>query len=153
VPEKQFYTEVKQAWGNWLTEMAEWEWFVTMTFRDPPHLPGRGTWTKPGWGYAKKAWREFQAVTMPAVDRRRWVRCFEMQEWRGVPHIHALVAGVDPGIRRMDMVDWAWTNYGQARILPYDPSKGAGYYLCKYLSKEMSDIEFGGLECIKRGAI
>ncbi|MEE2925784.1 MAG: hypothetical protein VX608_01000, partial [Chloroflexota bacterium] len=40
---------------------------------------------------------------------------FEMQEWRGVPHIHALVAGVDPGIRRMDMVDWAWTNYGQAR--------------------------------------
>ena len=46
----------------------------------------------------------------------------------------------------MDMVDWAWTNYGQARILPYDSSKGAGYYLCKYLSKEMSDIEFGGLE-------
>ena len=97
MPEKQFYTEVKQAWGNWLTGLAEWEWFVTMTFRDPPQLPGRGTWTKPGWGYAKKAWREFQAVTMPAVDQRKWVRCFEMQEWRGVPHIHALVAGVNPG--------------------------------------------------------
>jgi len=121
--------------------MAEWEWFVTMTFRDPK--PG-STWTKPGWALAKKAWREFLEVTMPAVDGRKWVRCFEVQKWRGVPHIHALVAGVDPSIRRMAMVDWCYKEYGIARILKYDPTKGAGYYLCKYVLKDGGDIEFGG---------
>jgi len=58
-----------------------------------------------------------------------------------VPHIHALVAGIQ-GVRRMDMVDWCYRQYGIARILPYNPKLGAGYYLCKYLTKEMSDVEF-----------
>ena len=133
--------DLKQVWGEWLTGLADWEWFVTMTFRDPP---AGTTWTKPGWGYAKRAWREFSQVTMAALDGRKWVRCFEMQRERGVPHIHALVAGVDPAIRRMTMVDWCWVNYGMARILPYDPTKGAGYYLCKYLTKELADVDFGG---------
>ena len=146
MPNQRFYGEVKQAWGEWLKGMAEWEWFVTMTFRNPPHLPGRATYTAPGWAYAKGAWRKFLALTPPAIEPLTWVRCFEMQEDRNVPHIHALVAGIAPGIRRMDLVDWAWVNYGMARILPYDPTKGADYYLCKYFSKELSDIEFGGLE-------
>jgi len=37
----------------------------------------------------------------------------------------------------MDMVDWCYRQYGIARILPYNPKLGAGYYLCK-----MSDVEF-----------
>jgi len=138
--------DIMQAWGSWLSGLAQWDWFVTLTFRDPPALPGRGTWTKPGFGYAKRAWDRFLAAIQPAIGDLPWVRCFEMQEWRGVPHIHALVAGVDPTIRRMDMVDWCWLNYGMARILPYDPGLGAAHYLCKYLSKELADVEFGGLE-------
>jgi len=134
--------DLKQVWGEWISGLAEWDWFVTMTFRDP--RPSAGTWTKPGWGLAKKAWRNFLEVSTPAIDARQWVRCFEVQKWRGVPHIHALVAGVDPSVRRMDMVDWCWREYGMARVLQYDPGLGAGYYLCKYLTKELGDIDFGG---------
>jgi len=42
----------------------------------------------------------------------------------------------------MDMVDWCYRQYGIARILPYNPKLGAGYYLCKYLTKELADVEF-----------
>jgi len=134
---------LKQAWGHWLTGLAEWEWFVTMTFRDP--RPAAGTWTKPGWGYAKGAWNAFRKAIQGPLGEPAWVRCFELQPWRGVPHIHALVGNVDPAIRRMDMVDWCWDRYGMARVLPYDPGQGAGYYLCKYVAKELGDIEFGGI--------
>jgi len=130
--------DLRQVWGDWISGLAEWEWFVTMTFRDPER---NGTWTKPGWGHAKRAWREFQKTIQPLLGDLTWVRCFEMQKERGVPHIHALVAGIQ-GVRRMDMVDWCYRQYGIARILPYNPKLGAGYYLCKYLTKEMSDVEF-----------
>ena len=53
------------------------------------------------------------------------------------------IAVLDHRLSEPELVSW---RSPVARILPYDPSKGAGYYLCKYLSKEMSDIEFGGLE-------
>lgn len=135
--------ELKQAWGEWLTGLAPWEWFVTMTFRDP--RPAAGTWTKPGWGYAKRAWGDFRRAIQGPLGEPTWVRCFELQKWRGVPHIHALVGNLDPALRRMDMVDWCWDRYGMARVLPYDPGLGAGYYLCKYVTKDLGDIEFGGL--------
>jgi len=129
---------IKEAWGDWVTGLDRWEWFVTMTFRDPKI---GGTWTKPGWGHAKRAWREFLKVMQPPLGTVGWVRCFEMQKERGVPHIHALVSGTQ-GFRRMDMVDWCYRQYGIARILPYNPKLGAGYYLCKYLTKELADVEF-----------
>jgi len=130
---------VKQAWGDWLTTLANWEWFVTMTLRDPP---GPGTWTRPGWATAKRAWREFTGLCRPAVGRLRWVRCFEIQRDRGVPHVHALMANMDGLVRRMDMVDWAWERWGIARVLEYDCRLGAGYYLSKYLTKDIADIDF-----------
>jgi len=133
---------LRQAWGDWLSTLADWEWFVTMTFRDPPR--SSGTWTRPGWGYAKGAWEAFRKAQQPPLGELAWVRCFEMQQWRGVPHIHALVANSDPAITLWEMKAWCWRNYGMARVLPYDPTLGAGHYLCKYLTKELSDIEWGG---------
>lgn len=44
----------------------------------------------------------------------------------------------------MDWVDWWYENYGIARILPYKQELGARYYLGKYLTKEVADIQFGG---------
>jgi hypothetical protein len=54
-----------------------------------------------------------------------------------------LFTGGVKDIRRLDLVDW-WHNqgYGFARIFPYDSSLGAKFYLCKYLTKELGDIEF-----------
>jgi len=133
--------ELLQAWGEWISGLAEWQWFVTMTFRDP----GLSTWTKPGWSFAKRAWREFLKRSQPGLGELAWVRVFEIQSWRGVPHIHALVGNVDPSVRRMDLVDWSWKSFGMARILEYDAALGAQYYLCKYVTKELGDIEFGGV--------
>lgn len=132
---------VIQAWGQWLSELFQWDWFVTMTFRDPPVDTPWRLWTKPGWAYAKRAWRGFVQAAQPALGQLAWVRCFEIQRDRGVVHIHALVGNVDPSVRRMDMVDWAWERYGISRVLEYDPGQGAGYYLSKYLAKDLADIE------------
>ena len=65
----------------------------------------------------------------------------EFQRLRGVPHWHLLVADVGEQ-RRMDWVDWWFDRYGIARVLPYMKELGARYYLGKYLTKEVADIEF-----------
>jgi len=86
-----------------------------------------------------------------------WVRCFEFQKWRGVPHIHALVGGLD-SLRYAEVGSRFWTEYGWSKIEEYDPKLGAGYYLCKYVTKELADITFspslvrlGGLTHNSRG--
>jgi len=114
-----------------------------MTLRDPE--PNSCGWDRPGWASAKRAWREFIKLSQPALGAVEWVRCFEVGKDRSVPHLHALVANVDPTVRRMSLVDWAWQRWGIARVLEYDPNLGAGFYLSKYLTKDISDIEFGGL--------
>jgi len=157
--------DLKQAWGTWLTELGDqvggWEWFVTMTLKpvEPRYrkvtersgllyqgrtyrVLDRPGYDKPGWGSAKRAWREFIAMARPALGDLQWVRMFETQGWRGVPHIHALVGDVDHSVRRMDLVDWAWGRWGMARVLEYDPELGARFYLCKYVTKELGDIQF-----------
>jgi hypothetical protein len=37
---------------------------------------------------------------------------------------------------------WYWQNYGFIRVLEYNAELGAGYYLCKYVTKELGDIRF-----------
>ena len=136
--------QLKQAWGDWLSGLADWEWFVTMTLRDPP--PNKWGWTKPGWSSAKRAWRELVGLARPPLGQLAWVRMFETQGWRGVPHVHGLVANCDPSVRRMDLVDWAWNRWGMTRVLQYDPRLGARFYLSKYVIKELADLDFGGLD-------
>jgi hypothetical protein len=132
-------SELRQTWGEWLGELAEWDWFVTMTLRNPQGVP---TWDKPGFATAKRAWGEFTKQAKPALGELTWVRMFEIQPWRGVPHIHALVADVDQSVRRMDLVDWAWDRWGIARVLGYEHQLGARFYLTKYVTKQIADIEF-----------
>lgn len=140
--------DLRQVWGNWLTELGDraggWDWWATLTFRDRTEAEIARGWTKPGWEYTGRAWdalvEEIEA-SKGMFGTSHWVRGREYQHWRGVPHFHALVGGV-AGLRRMDMVDWWFERYGIARILPYDRSLGAGFYLCKYVTKELGDIQF-----------
>ncbi|MBA7712924.1 hypothetical protein ES703_121918 [subsurface metagenome] len=140
-----FYTSTKedicQAFGRWIDGMAPWEWYATLTFRDPkdPRFP---TWTKVGWKSAHNALNSFNNALVQDLDyvNPLWVSVMELQD-RGVPHWHALVANVADQ-RRMKWVDWWFEHYGIARILPYQAERGARYYLGKYLSKEQADIRF-----------
>ena len=183
------YEDIPDAFAEWLTDMAEWAWFVTLTFRDitsrsatlkpqrarllsgiplkgPQNIrPGislgesTGTnRTKPGIGYANKAWAEFLEVSKGYVhkDRRKWVRVFENQKGPGVPHVHVLITAQADGLMDppgpIDMKEWAFKRYGIARVLAYDPNLGAAGYIGKYLLKDEGtvrgslDIDFGGFK-------
>lgn len=133
--------ELKQAWGTWLTGLADWDWFLTLTFREPSPEEIRRGYTQRGWGYAKRAYNQFLGALPAPLGVKHWVRMFEFSRWRGVPHIHALITGV-ADLRRDEAWNWWFTRYGINRIVPYDPNLGAGFYLCKYVVKELGDIEF-----------
>jgi hypothetical protein len=137
--------ELKQAWGGFLTDLGDqaggWDWWATLTFREPPEeRPG---WTKIGWQYSGRAWDRFvtELGLKKGLHDLWWVCGREYQHWRGVPHFHALIGGV-ADLRRDQAWDWWFQRYGLARIEPYDRSLGAGFYLCKYVTKELGDIQF-----------
>lgn len=121
--------------------MAAWQWYATLTFRDPedPRFPN---WTKIGWKSAHNALQRFSNALVMELDyiNPLWVACMELQQ-RGVPHWHLLVANVADQ-RRMSWVDWWFEHYGIGRILPYQQELGARYYLGKYLTKQVTDIRF-----------
>ena len=135
---------LKQAWGDWLTELGDriggWNWFCTLTFRP---IERRGSWDKPGWSYSGRAWDAWVGFLrcLRGIGEPSWVRGREYQHWRGVPHFHALIGDVGD-LRRDEAWAWWFDKYGFARILPYDRGLGAGFYLCKYVVKELGDIEF-----------
>ena len=140
--------ELKQVWGDWVDEVGMrkggWDWFTTLTFRDRTAEEQALGWTKVGWAYSKRACNEFlgHLGDLKGLNDLWWVRCREIQAWRGVPHWHLFVGGV-AGLRRLDLVDW-WHDkgYGFARVMPYERELGGRFYLCKYLTKELGDIEF-----------
>jgi len=100
-------------------------WFTTLTFRDQP----------------------VQSYT--AINRaKKFLRAIEREEElkigyymalesniQGTVHFHALMGNLE-GVQRSTWWKWWYTRYGAARILPYNPKLGAGYYLTKYVVKD-----------------
>jgi len=138
------------SWGDFIDtlgrDLSGWDWFATFTFRDPSN-PQYPNWTKPGWGYAHRALRDWGDAILSkrfGSSAPYWIAMMEYQHWRGVPHWHLLVGNTGVGSaseeRRMDWVDWWYDKFGIARILPYQESLGAKYYLGKYLTKDMADV-------------
>ena len=148
--------QLRDAWGSWLIDLGDqvggWDWWVSLTFRDQ-QKGMYGHWNKAGWAYTGSAWcqwikelelMQFQTCPLgeiPAREAISWVRCRETQKGRGIDHFHALLAGVSD-LRRRDAWAWWFNDYGIARIVPYDRNLGAGHYLCKYVTKELGDIQF-----------
>ncbi|MBA7554150.1 hypothetical protein ES705_46762 [subsurface metagenome] len=138
--------ELKQAWGEFLTELGDraggWDWWATLTFRDRSDAEIARGWTKVGWKYSQGAFDQYMGFLrdLRGIGEPTWVRGREYQTWRGVPHFHALIGGV-AHLRRDEAWSWWFQRYGIARIEPYDRSMGAGFYLCKYVTKELGDIQ------------
>lgn len=138
--------ELRSSFGDWLAELASWNWFATFTFRNPsnPKFPG---WSQVGWKSAHNALKKWSA----ALDfhltcdighevQAKWAAVMEIQPGRGCPHWHLLIADTGEQ-RRMSWVDWWFREFGIARVLPYKQELGARYYLGKYLTKEIADIQ------------
>ena len=139
--------ELRNAWGDFADELGNrkggWDWFATLTFRDPPVKEQNRGWTKIGMAYSKRACDAFlnKVGDMRGMRDEHWMRAREFQKDRGVPHYHLLIGGVD-NVRRDEAWEWWFKRYGFARILPYEAEKGARFYLCKYITKPMGEFEF-----------
>ena len=132
---------LRDSWVTFLNRY-NWDWFATLTFKDLPK-------------------------TYTAHNRlNRWLNTVERQEKRkigyykgmeftklGVPHFHLLMGNLE-GVRRDKYWEMWFDENGRARILPYDPKLGAGYYLTKYVVKDeytnVGNWEIRGLECLNQ---
>ncbi len=122
---------VKDAWADWLSENWEWEWYVTLTFRESV-----------GVRRANSLWQLWYKQLVGETKKDvQYVRFEEWQRLRGVPHYHALMLNVKH-VRRVKWNDrWA-ALAGWARVQKYDSNRGAAYYVSKYVVKDMGNIRF-----------
>lgn len=119
--------QLAEAWGEFLSGYP-WDWFLTLTFREPV--------------VSFRAHRLFErfakdlekAAGIPIA----WFRADEFGPRGGRLHLHALILNVGH-LRRLSWMDEWNRRAGYARILPFDPSKGAAYYCAKYVTKAFGD--------------
>jgi len=130
--EQEKIKSLKDTWSEWLNGY-NWDWWVTLTFRDK-------VITKT----ANRKWnRWLRGLENELNDELGYFRVTELQKRRQVLHFHALMLNMQ-GLRRLTWMD-EWNRIaGYARIYPYDKTRGAHYYLCKYISKELSAYKLGG---------
>lgn len=135
-----YYRQVnplRLAWVDLLSRY-NWDWFATLTFRDLPKSYTAINRTKKWLTAIKK-------------QEKRSISYFMCMEWTKVqnrPHTHLLIGNLE-GVRRDKWWSTWYTWYGRARILPYDKGLGAGYYLTKYVVKDVYQsgmFEIGGLQ-------
>jgi hypothetical protein len=120
---------LQDAWAVWIERLARWEWYMTLTFAESVHPEA-----------AEKRWGAFVRRVNGRHGRAiAWVRALEYQR-RGVIHFHALLAGMEFLAYNTVRQLWPW---GFSWIEPYQPGRGAHYYLGKYLAKG-GEIDLGG---------
>jgi hypothetical protein len=72
-----------------------------------------------------------------------WIIAEEFGRLGGRWHCHILVAGVS-GLHRKFCWLEARRRFGNTRIEPFDPSRGAAFYAAKYAGRTLGEIHFGG---------
>ena len=155
---------LKESWAEFINQWR-WQWWITLTFRDNVT---RKT--------AQRKWNQWlRSIEKELKDEVGYFRASELQSARNVLHFHSLVLNIDRLERysidnylraekwfeqhkARETIDqlavrfhWMdkWNEIaGFARIYKYDPTKGAHWYLCKYITKELSDYKLGG--CVLR---
>ena len=157
---RSYRDQMVQPWGDWLSENYKWDLFVTLTFRDveplseyqwtsdfsikdenheyrKQRLEAKGI-TNLTYGYAVG---KFLKLIKKMKNRQGtapyWVRATHgTGKWENL-HFHALIGGVG-SVDREEL----WTLWkkiaGLSKILKYDPSRGAAYYI----SKSHENLEF-----------
>ena len=118
--------ETCHGWGVWVGRDFIWDHFVTLTFVHP----------------------KTEAAAL--VQFRRWLRRVEQRAKKGVGwfvvlergaagllHLHVLLVHTDH--LHAGAVGKAW-RCGRVDVTPYDPSRGAAYYLTKDIGKAIVDL-------------
>jgi hypothetical protein len=138
--EHRFMTdELAREWGSFLAGYP-WDWFVTLTFREPP-----------GSFRAHRIYDRFTRDIQRAANVPiGWFRADEYGAIGGHLHIHALMLNTGHLSRMAWLNEWN-RRAGFARILPFDATKGAAFYCSKYVTKEFGDYDFSdNIEAFRR---
>ncbi len=131
---RRMKAEAHESFGAWIERIGPWQWFVTRTHGNEVDMG----FSKPGVGLSRRCLRDLIVRT----EATRVVAVFEMQEDRGVPHLHALLGGcraIDGGIE----VTRDFRMWGIARWKVFKREAGAPAYLGKYLSKDVVEMYIG----------
>lgn len=122
--------QLADAWGDFLAGYP-WDWFLTLTFRDPP-----------GSFRAHRMFDRFaRDIEKAAGVPTGWFRGDEYGPLGGRLHIHALMLNTAHLPRIAWLNEWN-RRAGFARILPFDATRGAAFYCAKYVTKEFGDHDF-----------
>lgn len=151
--DKRKQAELCEAMGDWLLDVAEWDWFATLTFNRLVSANGAHYWF-----HRYVSWvAETSGVPIQAF------RADEYGSRQGRLHIHALIGNVrlGPLFDRGSLLAFcgerlppgrfgqkccathAWP-CGYARVSPFDREKPASYYVSKYVVKSNGDWELIG---------
>lgn len=126
------YQSIAEAWGTWLDEFS-WDLWCTLTFKE-----------ERSHASATRAFENFgKFIRNSGSPDAGWFFAHEVGRL-GRLHLHALIGGIDPWTSRRALWRWWFRRYGRAQILPFDPDRGAAFYVAKYVTKgELShyDIE------------
>ena len=135
--------KLSQAYGDFINSLGErigFSWFCTFTFKEPVHPESA---TKRFNRFIHKLNRKIYGCRYYKRKGQgvQWVKALEYQK-RGVLHFHCLIASIPDtwnkslkDLRRLAWMDIWFKSNGIARIVQYDKTKGASYYLGKYIYK------------------
>jgi len=133
--------DLKEAWINFIKRYEPFNWYVTLTFKEPKHPES-----------ADKAFFRWIRHINECIYGRRyrekkkgvtWIKCMEYQK-RDVIHFHCLIG--DPHLYKLKRFNFmnAWKTdcyrskelvNGFATIFKYDATRGAVNYCSKYVLK------------------
>jgi len=131
---KQHRAVLPEAYGQFISTVAEWDWFVTITFRE---IIVRDL--------AVARIEEWLADIQGAVGGKQigWLLAEEFGRMGGRYHCHLLVTGVAEQSRKFWWRE-AFRRFGRSEIRPFNPGQAAAFYTAKYAAKQLGFIHFGG---------
>jgi len=141
LPSKGFFKlDLHQAWINFIKTYEPFQWYVTLTFKEPRHPEACN----------KAFYRWIRHINQCLYGRRyrekqkgvTWIKAIEFQK-REVIHFHCLLGGEVWKLKRLKFMK-VWESgcrntqeliNGYARITKYDHTRGAINYCSKYVLK------------------
>lgn len=114
--------------GQWLDGVAEWDYWLTITFRYAPSLPS-----------VRRSMERFSDQVNPSL----FFWGSESGPCTGRNHVHGLLHFDQSKLNFPPTPSAVWNvafqRFGRTHVDKFDPQKGATHYVAKYVSKTISD--------------
>lgn len=135
VKRKQQRAVLPEAYGQFISALAEWNWFVTITFRENVVRD-----------LAVARIEEWLADIQAAVGGKQigWLLAEEFGRMGGRYHCHLLLTGVAQQSRKFWWSE-AFRRFGRSEIRTFNPEQAAAFYAAKYAAKQLGFIHVGGM--------